>query len=246
MELEICIDSVESAVAASRGGADRVELCGALSEGGITPSAGMIRAVRGAVGIAVQVMIRPRGGDFVYSDLELDVMRRDIGEAKSLGASGVVLGLLNSDGTVDVARTRQLVEAARPMNVTFHRAFDTCRDKDRALEDIIAAGADRILTSGGAADAMSGAAMIARMQERAAGRIRIMACGGVRPGNVLELAGRTGVNEFHTSTGARVECPPDGDGVEFDFHRAAFIRWVVREEDVKALKAALRQAATMV
>jgi len=246
MELEICIDSVESAIAAAKGGADRVELCAALSEGGITPSAGLIRAVRAAAEIAVQVMIRPRGGDFVYSDSELDVMGRDIAEAKSLGASGVVLGLLKADGTVDCARTRQLVAMARPMNVTFHRAFDTCRDKDRALEEIIAAGADRILTSGGAADAMSGVATIARMHERAAGRIRIMACGGVSPGNVVELARRTGVRDFHTSTDVKVECPAEGDGVEFDFHRATFTRWVVREEDVRALKAALEEAATKV
>lgn len=241
MELEICIDSVESAIAAARGGADRVELCSALSEGGITPSAGLIRAVRAKADIAVQVMIRPRGGDFVYGDLELDVMRRDIAEARSLGASGVVLGVLTRDRTVDCVRTRQLMEAARPMSVTFHRAFDTCKDKDQALEDIIAAGSDLILTSGGAIDAMSGAAMIARMQERAAGRIRIMACGGVRPGNVVELGRSTGVRDFHTSMGVKVECQADGGGVEFDFHRATFARWVVREEDVRALKAVLNQ-----
>jgi copper homeostasis protein len=244
MDLEICADSVESAIAAARGGADRIELCSALSEGGITPSAGLISAVRAAVGMDIFVMIRPRGGDFVYSELELNVMRRDIADARSFGANGVVLGVLTSDRTVDRTRTQQLVEVARPLRVTFHRAFDVCRDKDRALEDLIACGVDHILTSGGESDAMHGISTIARMHEKAGGRIRIMAGGGIRITNARELALRTGVRDFHTSMGVKVECPAYEDGVEFDFHPAAFSRWLVREEDVRALKTALGEVRT--
>ena len=243
MKLEICVDSVESAIAADKGGADRIELCGALSEGGITPSAGLISAVRAAVGLGVMAMIRPRGGDFVYSERELDVMSRDIVEAKSLGVDGVVLGVLTGERAVDRARVKKLVEMARPLEVTFHRAFDVCRDKDRALEDLISCGVDRILTSGGESDAFEGMLTIARMGQRSAGRIGIMACGGIRTSNVRELVRQTGVCDIHTSMGVKVECPAYEDGVEFDFHPAAFSRWLVREEDVRALRAVLDEAA---
>ena len=243
MDLEICVDSAESAIAADRGGADRIELCSALSEGGITPSAGLMRAVRAAVSLDVLVMIRPRGGDFVYSELELDVMRRDIVEAKSLGVDGVVLGVLTGDRVVDRERTRQLVEVARPLQVTFHRAFDVCRDKDRALEDLIACGIDRILTSGGESDAIHGMSTIARLHQRAGGRIRIMAGVGLGASNVREFVLSTGVRDIHTSMDVKVACPAYVDGVEFDFHPAEFSRWLVREEDVRALKAVLNEAA---
>jgi len=239
MKLEICVDSVESAIAADKGGADRIELCSALSEGGITPSAGLIRAVRAAVGLGVMAMIRPRGGDFIYSERELDVMSRDIVEAKSLGVDGVVLGVLTGERAVDRARVKKLVEMARPLQVTFHRAFDVCKDRDRALEDIVSCGVDRILTSGGESDAFEGMSTIARMQQRSASRIGIMACGGIRTSNVRELVRQTGVCDIHTSMGLKVECPAYEDGVEFDFHPAAFSRWLVREEDVSALRAVL-------
>ncbi len=218
-------------------------MCSALSEGGITPSAGLIRAVRAAVGLDVMVMIRPRGGDFVYSELEFDVMRRDILEAKSLGVNGIVLGVLTGDRAVDRMRTQRLVEVAQPLKVTFHRAFDVCKDKDNALEDVISCGVDRILTSGGESDAIRGSSTIARLQQRAGDRIRIMAGVGIRTSNVREFVLSTGVRDIHTSMDVKVECPAYEGGVEFDFHPEAFCRWLVREEDVRALKAALNDVA---
>jgi copper homeostasis protein len=146
--LEICLESCEDAIAAQKGGAQRVELCDNLIEGGTTPSAGMIAMTREYRSIGLQVIIRPRGGDFCYSEIELDAMKYDIHHCKTLGVDGVVFGLLKSDGNIDYERTRELIEIARPMNVTFHRAFDMCKDPYQALEELIELGVDRILTSG--------------------------------------------------------------------------------------------------
>src|SRR5512146_3272836 len=148
MIYEVCVDSVEGAVAAQQGGAQRVELCDNLVEGGTTPSLGMIRLTRQHIAIALNVIIRPRGGDFFYSPLEFEVMRQDILAAKEAGADGVVIGLLLPDGRVDVERTRALAALARPLSVTFHRAIDLCRDPAEALEELAGLGVDRILTSG--------------------------------------------------------------------------------------------------
>ena len=234
MNVEICIDSVESAIAAARGGAKRVELCSALSEGGITPSAGLISTVRAAIEIELFVIVRPRGGDFVYSDKEIVVMRRDIDEAKARGVDGVVLGILTRDGRVDIEHTRELVDLARPVRVTFHRAFDVCPNLGEALEDVIASGADRILTSGGAPDAIHGMERIAELRQQAAGRISIMPGGGVRAHNVRSLVLKTGVSEVHTSLSrgseelAELGTTPNGSR-----------RYLVLEEDVRAFKAAI-------
>jgi copper homeostasis protein len=158
--IEVCVDSVVSAIAVERGGARRIELCGSLLEGGVTPSAGLIQLVRSKTTVGLQVMIRPRGGDFCYTQEEFETMRRDIIAAKKLRADGVVLGILDAAGNVDVRRTRELIEMARPLNVTFHRAFDMSADMLRALEAVCETGADRVLTSGGEQNAEKGVQMI--------------------------------------------------------------------------------------
>jgi copper homeostasis protein len=195
--IEACVDSVPSALAAEAGGAGRVELCDNLIEGGTTPSAGTIAECRARLRIPVFVIIRPRGGDFLYSDVEYDVMRRDVAHARSLGADGAVLGLLHADGTLDVERTRALVEAARPLPVTFHRAFDVARDPEEALDALIGLGVERVLTSGQAPTAPEGAELIARLVQRAAGRIGILPGCGIDETNVRELVAQTGAREVH-------------------------------------------------
>src|SRR6266849_574205 len=205
--VEVCIDSVASAVAAERGGAQRIELCSGLVDGGITPSVGLMEAVRARVSIALHVMIRPRGGDFYYDKDEFNIVRRDIETVKRLGADGVVVGLLAADGDIDIARTRHLVELAHPFQVTFHRAFDMSRDLFRALEDICATGADRILTSGGQQTCIEGAEMIARLVRAAGNRIGIMAGSGIKPGNARMLVERTCVKEVHVGLRSSVSSP---------------------------------------
>jgi copper homeostasis protein len=195
--VEACVDSVESAMAAEQGGAGRIELCDNLVDGGTTPSAATIEACRERLRIPIHVLVRPRGGDFLYSDLELEVMLRDVEWAKRLGADGVVIGALRVDGTVDAERTGQMLTAARPMSLTFHRAFDVCRDADEALDTLISLGVNRVLTSGQAPSALEGASLIAAMVRRAAGRIGVLAGGGLDETNVARLVRETGVREVH-------------------------------------------------
>lgn len=197
--LEICIDSARSALAAQAGGAARVELCANLLEGGTTPSAGTISLVRQQINLGLHVLIRPRSGDFCYSQLERETMRRDILTAKQLGADGAVFGLLLPDGSVDRAGTAALIDLARPMKVTFHRAFDLTRDPGQALEEIIALGADYLLTSGQQQSAMAGSDLLADLIRQAGDRIVIMPGGGVNAENIRQLARLTGAVEFHSS-----------------------------------------------
>lgn len=205
--VEACVDSVDSAIAAERGGAHRVELCDALHDAGTTPSAGMIAAVKARVRVPVFVIIRPRGGGFVYSPTELDVMGRDIDVARRLGADGFVVGALRADGGVDATCTRALVAAAAGRSVTFHRAFDVARDRAEALETLVECGVERVLTSGGAATALEGADAISALVAQAAGRLRVMAGGGIREVQVRELVRRSGVREIHVR-GTRLHRTP--------------------------------------
>jgi copper homeostasis protein len=196
---ELCAESIQACLAAREGGADRIELCTALSEGGLTPSHGLTRAAVLRSGLPVHVLLRPRGGDFLYTDDEFALMREDLLHARTLGASGFVLGILRTDGTVDMERTRELVDLAAPLEITFHRAFDYTVSLDQALEDVIATGCRRVLTSGGERDVLSGANRLARLVELAAGRIEIAAGGGLRIKDAAALAHTTRASHFHGS-----------------------------------------------
>ena len=197
MLVEACVESLEEALAAERGGARRLELCANMDVGGTTPSGELFRAVRARVGIPIAMMIRPRGGQFVYSNAELESMRRDLDIAVELGADVAVIGVLDDHGRVDVARTRELVARAGSIPVTFHKAFDIVDDQERDLDILIDAGVTRVLTSGGAETAIEGADALARLVDRAAGRIAIMPGGKVRGNNVREIVERTGAREVH-------------------------------------------------
>jgi len=195
--VEACVDTIESAAAAARGGAQRLELCANLVEGGTTPSAGVIALACARLPVPVYVMIRPRGGDFCYTPLEFEAMQHDVADAKRLGAAGVVFGILEADGTVDTARTRTLVEVARPLPVTFHRAFDVTRDPHEALGALIALGVDRVLTSGQQASVPAGLPLIAELVRQAGGSIGILPGGGITAANVTEVVRVACVREVH-------------------------------------------------
>jgi copper homeostasis protein len=197
MIIEACVNSAVSAIEAQKGGADRVELCENLHDGGTTPSAGSIRFARENLHIGLFVMIRPRGGDFLYSDDEFEIMKEDIKVAKELGADGAVFGILKPDGTIDLERMKTLVDLARPMGITCHRAFDMTADPFQAMEDLIPLGIDRILTSGQQKTAPEGAALIGELINKSNGRIIIMPGSGVKEDNIEELIGKTGATEVH-------------------------------------------------
>jgi len=199
--LEISVDGVEKAIAAERGGGNRVELCVDLSVGGLTPSRELLRSVRQKVHIPVYSMIRPRAGDFVYSSAEFAEMERSIGVATECGMDGVVLGILQKGFKMDVGRTRRLVDLARPLPVTFHRAFDECADLPTALEEVIQTGAARILTSAGAKTALEGSAKLAELIAAARERILILPGAGITHSNIAKVAKKTGAVEFHSGLG---------------------------------------------
>ena len=202
-KLEICVDSVESAIDAQAAGADRIELCNSLGEGGTTPGSGTIISARNNLTIGLHVIIRPRGGDFLYSDLEYDIMRREIELCGEYGVDGVVIGILEPDGRIDVERTAKLIESARPMSATFHRAFDLCSDPFKGIEDVISTGADRLLTSGQRNRADDGISLISKLIQHAGKRIIIMPGSGINESNIGLIARGTGANEFHL-TGRKI------------------------------------------
>ena len=202
---EICANSVASCIAAQEGGADRVELCSGIPEGGTTPSFGMIRKARVSIDIGLNVIIRPRGGDFLYTSDELEEMVHDIRVAKELGADGLVFGCLTKEGNVDKEAMSILMEAAEGLPVTFHRAFDHSADPFKAIEDIIELGCARILTSGCRPTALEGAPLLAQLVEKAGDRIIIMPGCGVKENNIAEIARLSGAREFHFSARESVE-----------------------------------------
>ncbi len=230
--LEICVTDFASAVAASEGGADRVELCADLASGGTSPSAGMIGRVVARAGIATHVLIRPRGGDFVYSEDELAVMTADIDVVKGIGAAGVVLGVVGSDGRIDLDGTSRLIDRARPMSVTFHKAIDLTPCPVESLDALISLGVDRVLTSGGQGPCRDHLSTLKRLVEHASGRIVVMAGGGIREADIRRLIDDGTLTDFHLGSG--VTGPPPQPG-QFGARPAP-----VESERVRRIVGALR------
>lgn len=239
--VEACANSATSCVEAARGGAVRVELCAALPEGGTTPSIGeVVVARRAAPELKIHVIVRPRVGDFCYSELELAAMEEDIVRLKAVGVDGVVFGCLRADGSLDRAANARLLEAARGLSVTFHRAFDVCRDPRAALEELIAQGFDRVLTSGAAATVVGGAELLADLVAQAAGRIVVMPGCGVNEENIAALARQTGAVEFHSS--AKEEL----DSVMVFKNPAVSMGGVVHIDEYKIPRTSARRVAALV
>lgn len=199
MKIEICLESVESVIAAQQGGADRVEFCADLFEGGITPSLGAFKTARRHTSITMMVMIRPRGGDFCYSDLEFETMQEDVKLFKEAGADGIVFGILKADGTIDVERSKRIIELARPLPVTFHRAFDMTPDAHEALETLISLNMERVLTSGQEASVMEGVPALRKLVEQAGDRIIVMPGAGINERNFAYLKEQIKAKEYHLS-----------------------------------------------
>lgn len=237
--IEIATSDFRTTHSAVEGGADRIELCANLGEGGTTASYGLIKKCRERFSLSIYPIIRPRGGDFLYNDEEFEIMLHDVKLCKQLGCDGVVIGLLNIDGSIDHARTGKLVDAAYPMGVTFHRAFDRCRDPYEALEQIIETGCERILTSGQKPVATDAVEMIASLHKAADGRIIIMPGSGVRKENIRLLAERTGCTEFHSSL--RSQAPGKMQFIHPNFEGSAesYINNSIDPAEVKALRRAL-------
>ncbi len=204
--LEVCCYSVQSAKIAEEAGADRIELCAGIYEGGTTPSAATIAMAKQEVSIPIHVIIRPRGADFCYSELEFKNMLADIEYCKKIGVSGIVSGVLCADGSVDVVRTKQLIAAAQPLSFTFHRAFDMVKNQEAALETLIELGVDRILTSGGMATAELGVENLIQLVKKSKGRISILVGSGINSNNIAQIKARTNATEFHCSAKKLKQC----------------------------------------
>jgi copper homeostasis protein len=207
MKLEICVDTIASVRVCAAAGADRIELCAGLVEGGTTPSSAFLRAARQAFSGKIMAMLRPRAGDFLYSDDEFALMLDEIDGFRHDGADGIVFGMLTADGAIDAVRSKSIVERAKGLDLTFHRAFDVSRDLSESLETLIALGVPRVLTSGGCPDVMAGLDNIANLVKQAAGRISILPGGGVRPELIPEIVRSTGVTEVHLSARSAEESP---------------------------------------
>lgn len=236
---ELCAETVEACMAAQDGAADRIELCSALSEDGLTPSYGLVRVALNHCNVPIHVLLRPRGGDFLYSDAEYAVIREDLLHLRESGVSGFVLGFLHADKTVDMERTRALVELAAPLEVTFHRAFDSTPSLEQALEEVIATGCHRVLTSGGEVDVMVGASMLAKLVKQAAGRINIAAGGGLRLEDAARLARITHARHFHGSL-RYTEQRPVLAGADSKPEESTRGRSTVQGKDIRILIEALR------
>lgn len=226
--LEISVESLDYAVAAERGGADRIELCEYLAVGGVTPSESLMRETRASVKIPIFAMIRPRDDNFVYSSAELAQMRSEIALAKICKMDGIVLGILRKDKTVNVEQTRELVGIASPLPVTFHRAFDETQDIDAALRAVIATGASRILTSGGKPNALDGASVLAKLVRAANGRVTVLPGGGINASNLRDVIRVTGASEFHSGLGSTL---PYGQSAAQTFQAAVAELTAILSED---------------
>lgn len=238
--IEIATSDFSTTKSAVEGGADRIELCANLAEGGTTPSYATIKKCREAFSVLLYPIIRPRGGDFLYTKEEFDIMHQDVLLCKQLGCDGVVIGLLNMDGSIDVARTAQLVEAAYPLGVTFHRAFDRCKDPLVAMEQLISIGCERILTSGQYPAAPDGVQLIAELNKAADERIIIMPGSGVRKGNIKSLAAQTGCTEFHSSLRGKVKSAMNFIHPAFEGSAESYSNNAIDPEEVRQLRIALQ------
>lgn len=242
IKLEVCCDSLDSVLSAVRGGASRIELCSALTEGGLTPSVGMVREALRISSVPINVLIRPRGGDFLYSHAEWQAMQADVAAMRDLGVHGVVIGGLLADGRIDEEHTAQLVEQARSLSVTFHRALDMSSDPEAGIASLCEMGVHRLLTSGMAATALEGVARISQWQQQFGERLILMPGCGVNSKNVAEIVRRTGATEVHASAKQLVQ-----SGMQFrrddvkmgSADRDEFARYVTDEAEVRKIRAAL-------
>jgi len=237
--IEIATSDFLTTASAVEGGADRIELCANLAEGGTTASYGHIKKCRESFAVSIYPIIRPRGGDFLFTGEEFDVMLHDVKLCKQLGCDGVVVGLLNRDGSIDIKRTSILVEAAYPLGVTFHRAFDRCRDPFEAMEELIDIGCERILTSGQKPLAPDAAELISQLNKTADNRIIIMPGSGVRKDNIKMLAEQTGCVEFHSSLRGNIKSGMDYVHPAFEGSDESYMNNAISASEVSAFRNAL-------
>ena len=237
--IEIATSDFSTTKSAVDGGADRIELCANLAEGGTTPSFGMIKQCREEFSVSLYPIIRPRGGDFLYTKEEFEIMMQDVKLCKQLGCEGIVIGLLNMDGTIDRVRTAVLIEAAYPLGVTFHRAFDRCKDPFESLEQLIEIGCERILTSGQQPSVLDGVELVAELNIKADGRIIIMPGSGLRKENIKMLAKKTGCSEFHSSLRRKEPSKMGFVHEAFKDSGESYMNNGIDEEDVRSLRKAL-------